>query len=89
MSRIFLGKPLHWLVLVVITGGLWYAGDERLHVIHFNAFILTVLAISAGCVSLVLYGPGRGGRLTRDEIVPDEIELRWTAPDGQSNTQVS
>jgi hypothetical protein len=89
VSKIFLGKPLHWLVLVVITAGLWYAGELRLHVIHFNAFILSVLAISAGCVLLVLYGPDRGGRLTRDEIVPDETELRWTAPDGQADEQVS
>jgi len=89
MSRIFLGYPLHWLALVVITSGLWYAGDERLHVIHFNAFILAVLAISAGCVLLVLYGPGLSGRLTRDEIVPDEIEIHWTSPDPQADHQDS
>lgn len=89
MSNIFLGKPLHWLVLIVITAGLWYAGELRLHVIHFNTFILSVLAICAGCVLLVLYGPGRDGRITRDEIVPDETELRLTASDGQADKQVS
>ena len=76
MSNIFLGRPLHWLVLVIIAGGLWYAGTQRLHVIHFNAFILTVLAISVACVAIVLYGPGKGERLTRDDIIPDETELR-------------
>jgi len=89
VSRIFIGYPLHWLVLVVISGGLWAAGEERLHVIHFNAFILTVLAISTACVLLVLYGPGRDGRITRDPIVPDETELLCTSPDGLADRQVS
>lgn len=76
MSNIFLGKPLHWLVLVIIAAGLWYVGELRLHVIHFNAFVLSVLAIGVLCVLLVLYGPGRNERITRDQIVPDETERR-------------
>jgi hypothetical protein len=28
------------------------------------------------CVLLVLYGPGHGERITRDEILPDETEVR-------------
>ncbi len=76
MRDIFLGKPLHWLILVVLAGALWYAGSLRVHIVHFDAFIVALLAVSVGCVLLVLYGPGRGTRLTRDEIVPDETELR-------------
>jgi hypothetical protein len=76
MSRLFLGKPLHWLLLVVISAGLWYAGDLREHIVHFDAFIVVLLAVSTVCVLIVLYGPGHGERITRDEIVPDETELR-------------
>ena len=76
MSNIFLGKPLHWLVLIVISGGLWYAGELRSHVIYFNSFILSVLAISVVSVLIVLYGPGHDQRITRDEIEPDETEIR-------------
>jgi hypothetical protein len=76
MSNLFLGKPLHWLLAVVICAGLWYAGVLRLHLIHFDAFIVVLLAVSAACVLIVLYGPGRDERITRDEIVPDETELR-------------
>jgi hypothetical protein len=76
MRQIFLGKPLHWLVLVVICAGLWYAGSLRVHIVHFDAFIVALLAVSTACVLIVLYGPGRGTRMTRDEIVPDETELR-------------
>ena len=76
MREIFLGKPLHWLMLVVITAGLWYTGSRRVHIVHFDAFIVALLAVSVVCVLVVLYGPGRGERITRDEIVPDETELR-------------
>jgi len=76
MSKIFLGKPLHWFLLTVIVAALWYAGTLRLHVIHFNLFILALLAISTFCVLVVLYGSKDGERLTRDEIVPDETEER-------------
>ena len=87
MSSLFLGKPLHWLLLVIITAGLWYAGELRLHITHFNAFILALLATSAGCVLFLLYGPGHGERVTRDEIMPDETELRWTTPARQADRQ--
>ena len=76
MSNIFLGKPLHWLMLVAISAGLWWAGELREHIVHFDAFIVVLLGISTVCVLTVLYGPGHGERITRDEIVPDETELR-------------
>ena len=76
MSSLFLGKPLHWLLLAIICAGLWYAGDLRLHLIHFDAFIVALLAISAACVLIVLYGTKPDERITRDDIEPDETELR-------------
>lgn len=76
MNTLFLGKPLHWVILIIITAALWYAGELRLHIVHFDAFIVALLAVSAACVLIVLYGPGRGERITRDEIEPDETELR-------------
>lgn len=76
MSNLFLGKPLHWLLLIIIAAGLWYAGDLRLHIVHFDAFIVALLGVAVACVAIVLYGPGHGERMTRDEILPDETELR-------------
>lgn len=77
MSNIFLGKPLHWLMLIVIAAALWIAGDKRVHIVHFDAFILALLAVSAVCVLIVLYGTKPGDRITRDEILPDETEERF------------
>ncbi len=77
MSQLFLGKPLHWLLLVVISGGLWFAGLQRVHIVHFDAFIVALLAVSAVCVLIVLYGAKPDERITRDEILPDETEERF------------
>ena len=74
MTNLFLGKPLHWFVLAAVAAGMWFVGELRLHVIHFNSFVLAVLGISVVCVLIVLFGNGRGERLTRDEIEPDETE---------------
>jgi len=76
MRKLFLGKPLHWLLLVIVCAGLWFAGDLRLHLIHFDAFIIALLAVSAACVFIVLYGTKPDERITRDDIEPDETELR-------------
>lgn len=78
MGNIFLGKPIHWLVLAAVTVGMWYVGTLRLHVIHFNTFLLALIAISTFCVLFVLYTNKNGERLTRDEIVPDEAEKEFS-----------
>jgi len=75
MSELFLGKPLHWLLLVIVSLALWYAGVQRVHVVHFDAFIVALLAVSTVCVLIVLYGTKPGERITRDDVVPDETEL--------------
>ena len=77
MSNIFLGKPLHWLLLVVIAAGLWGAGIQRAHIVHFDAFIVALLAVSTVCVLIVLYGTKPEERITRDEVLPDETEERF------------
>lgn len=74
MKDFFLGKPLHWLLLVLVCAGLWAAGDKRLHLIHFDAFIVSLLAVTVVCVLVVLKGAKPGERLTRDDILPDEAE---------------
>ena len=48
MNRIFLGKPLHWLLLLAVVVLGWLAGRIRLHVTDFNLFVLLLLALSVG-----------------------------------------
>jgi len=71
MSRVFLGKPLHWAILVLLVAGGWLTGRERLHVIEFNLFILGLLAVAICALLAVLASSRPGERVTRDPLEPD------------------
>ncbi len=72
MSRVFLGKPLHWAILAVLVGLGWATGRARLHVIEFNGFILALLGVTAVVVLVVLATSRPGERVTRDPLEPDD-----------------
>ncbi len=71
MGRIFLGKPLHWGLIVLMIAIGWVVGYERLHVIWFNLFTVILLAISALAVAVVLLTSKANERITRDPLEPD------------------
>ncbi len=68
LGEIFLGKPLHWLLWPVIIAVLYAFGSDNLHVKHFVPFILTVLAMAAACVGIILATSRKGDRITREPI---------------------
>jgi hypothetical protein len=68
LGEIFLGKPLHWLLWPVIIAVLYAFGSDNLHVKQFVPFILTVLAMAAACVGIILATSRRGDRITREPI---------------------
>ena len=72
MGSIFLGKPVHWAMLVVIVGLGWWLGEIRLHVTWFNLFVVLLLAASAAVVALVLWTTRSDEQVTRDPLEPDE-----------------
>lgn len=72
MGRIFLGKPLHWGLIVLVVAIGWFIGHERLHVIWFNLFTVILLVISAVAVAVVLLTSKPGERITRDPLEPDQ-----------------
>ena len=73
MKQIFLGRPVHWLFILLIIGGGLALGLERLHVIHFNTFIITLLLATIALLALVLMTAKGPDPLTRDPIPePDE-----------------
>jgi len=72
MGSIFLGKWWHWGILVVVCGLLWLAGDQRLHVIHFNTFVSCLIAGTAVVVIVLLAGTRPGERVTRDELEDED-----------------
>jgi len=72
MGRIFLGKPLHWGLVILLVAIGWIIGDARLHVIWFNLFTVVLLVISAAAVAVVLLTSRPGERITRDPLKPDQ-----------------
>ena len=72
MGRIFLGKPLHWGLIVLLIGIGWVIGSERLHVIWFNLFTVILLVTSAVAIAVVLLTSKPDERITRDPLEPDQ-----------------
>jgi Mn2+/Fe2+ NRAMP family transporter len=68
VSRIFLGRWWHWGILVASVAVLWLAGDKRMHVIHFNTFILSLLVVTAVVVAVLVARTRPGEQVTRDPL---------------------
>jgi hypothetical protein len=68
MHNIFLGKTWHWIMIIVISGLLWLAGNAKLHVIHFNTFVVALLIGTVVVVLLVTRTTKPGEQVTRDVI---------------------
>lgn len=68
MSRIFLGRWWHWGILVASVAALWLAGEKRMHVIHFNTFILSLLVVTAIVVAFLIARTRPGEQVTRDRL---------------------
>jgi hypothetical protein len=72
MTRIFLGKPLHWALVALLVAGGWAAGHIRLHVTHFNLFVILLLLVAAATIVVVMATSRPGERVTRDPLEPDD-----------------
>ncbi|NCF28665.1 MAG: hypothetical protein GWP69_14880 [Gammaproteobacteria bacterium] len=68
MSRIFLGRWWHWGILVASVVALWFAGEKRMHVIHFNTFILSLFVVTAVVVAFLIAKTRPGEQVTRDRL---------------------
>ena len=68
MKDIFLGKPLHWGLWILIVAVLYVLGGQRFHVRHFGPFILLLLAIGAGIVLFFALTYRKGEAFTRESF---------------------
>jgi drug/metabolite transporter (DMT)-like permease len=71
MKDIFIGRPLYWLLWAVVLGVLWVVGEKQIHTIHFDVFIAILLALSAGCVLVIVLTYREGERITREPFDDD------------------
>jgi len=68
MRKVFLGRPVHWLLVLLLVGGGAALGQNRLHVIDFNVFIMALLAAIVILLALVLKTSGGDESITRDPL---------------------
>jgi len=74
MKMLFLGKAWHWALIALAAGLLWWCGSQRLHVIEFNIFIISMLIGTAIAVAAVVFFHRPGEQVTRDRLVMHEDE---------------
>ncbi len=71
MRQIFLGKPVHWAIIVLLVLGGWLTGRARLHVIEFNTFVICLLAVTVLVILAVLATTRPDEQVTRDPVEPE------------------
>ena len=72
MKKVFLGRPVHWLFVLILIGGGAALGERRFHVIDFNLFVILLLVAVLALLALVLMTSGGDAPITRDPIVLEE-----------------
>ena len=68
MKRVFLGRPVHWLLAMILVGGGAALGEQRLHVIEFNLFLILLFVAVIVLIALVLKTSGGDAPITRDPV---------------------
>ena len=80
MKNLFIGKPLHWIMIALAIGAMYWLGAGQFHRVNYAGFLFVVVGIAATCVLLVLITYRRGDRITRDSL-EDEIPEEQTPED--------
>jgi phosphatidylserine synthase len=54
MNKIFMGKPIHWLMILITTTIIFSCGLNKMHVSNFNLFISIIFVSIAILIVLIL-----------------------------------
>ena len=54
MKEVFLGKPIHWLMIIITTAIIFSCGLNHMHVSNFNLFISIIFVSIAILIFLIL-----------------------------------
>ncbi len=71
MGKIFLGKPVHWLVFVIVLGALTFLGHGLYQTRSYNLFLTILLIMTALSVIAVLVTTKKGEQVTREPFEDD------------------
>ncbi len=71
MGKIFLGKPVHWLVLVIVLGALTFLGLGLYQTRSYNLFLAILLIMTALSVVIILITTKKDEQVTREPFDDD------------------
>jgi hypothetical protein len=74
MREIFLGKAIHWLVVVVVIGILWWLGANLIQTRDFHLFLSVLFLLTAGAVAAIMLTTRKGDRVTREPFEDDSAD---------------
>jgi hypothetical protein len=79
MRDLFIGKPIHWLIWVVIVIVLFAMGKVYLQTREFDLFLAVIVGLGAGAVMTVLLTTAKGEQVTRENF--DDADWEQSAAD--------
>jgi hypothetical protein len=71
MSRIFLGKPVHWLIVAGIALVMYWMGTNKVHTRDFNFFLVTLFLSTMVAVIALWLTTAKGDQVTREPFEDD------------------
>lgn len=74
MNNIFLGKLIHWLVLLAMIPPAALAGLNYFHVVQFNVFVLVIVLYTVASIVIILRTTKRNELVTR-EAIPNDVDI--------------
>ena len=74
MRALFLGKAVHWLVVVVVMAILWWLGTNLVQTRNYNLFLTILFVVTAGAVAVIVVTTRKGEQVTREPFEDDSGE---------------
>ena len=71
MRTLFLGKAVHWLVVVVVMAILWWLGTNLVQTRNYNLFLTILFVVTAGAVAVIVVTTRKGEQVTREPFEDD------------------
>lgn len=71
MKEIFIGRPFHWLLWVMVLVVLFLVGRNQIHTTNYFVFISILAALAAVSVLTVVLTYRKGERITREPLDDD------------------